>query len=372
MQSFRTRTFLVTAEGSENRAAQVAVWLLERSARVCVRDAGLRGRIITRLKKRAPDGSSFTKMAARVVAAAVGAEPALERVLFAASYRGPLLIASNAAIARWAHYLAERSIWCKSDDSPLMYAERQSVNALVLNDNPALFERGARHIHVAERGGDVQIDHARGSWSAATNIAIDDGWLVANTERTPDRIVPLGAIRHYIDRIPEIAGAVLAAHALGVSYKRIGELLKDLPALEHDRQVVADTPRLRVIDDGASDAPDRGAASVRALGGPTTVLIAGGHGSGDWSGWAEAVRAAIRPTNLILLDGTATLAMRRALGLWGRGIRSYASIESARVAAVARAAKYVTATILYSPAAAYEQGAFSLSASPRVRRRQRD
>lgn len=112
---------------------------------------------------------------------------------------------------------------------------------------------------------------------------------------------------------------------------------------------------LTVVDDSGAWVPERGVTSLMQWGSPNCILIAGGNGRSDYAVWAREVRQRIRPTNFILLTGTALPRMRKALGAWGRGIRAYDSLEDALAAAHARAKLHITATILFSPAAKVAQ-----------------
>lgn len=121
--------------------------------------------------------------------------------------------------------------------------------------------------------------------------------------------------------------------------------LKILPA---SREVVRESKKITIIRDPAATSPTRAAAAVERFGGPNCILVAGGRGRGNYAVWAESVTRRIRPTNLVFLSGSATRAMRVALGPWGRGIRAYDSMERCEKVARDRAKLFVQATILFS------------------------
>ena len=144
----------------------------------------------------------------------------------------------------------------------------------------------------------------------------------------------------------------LAANAAGVPWSRIQERIGSLPVIPYRQETVLQNRKLRVINDTTATSPEGGIAALRRWGGASCILIAGGTDRElDFRVWAAQVRHCIRRTNLVLLTGSATRKMRRALGPWGRGIRAYESLEDAWRAARQRAQFFVSSVILFSPAA---------------------
>ncbi|MBP6886366.1 MAG: UDP-N-acetylmuramoyl-L-alanine--D-glutamate ligase [Candidatus Pacebacteria bacterium] len=152
--------------------------------------------------------------------------------------------------------------------------------------------------------------------------------------------------------VANLMQATLAAHLTGVSYDAIVRKISSLPVVAYRQEVIYRDSKLTVVNDTTATSPEAGIAAAQRWGGPTSVLIAGGTDRDlDYKQWAEAIRTSIRKTNLILLSGSATKKMRRALGQYGAGVRSYDTLESAWGAAQKRACKYVNSVVLFSPAA---------------------
>jgi UDP-N-acetylmuramoylalanine-D-glutamate ligase len=151
--------------------------------------------------------------------------------------------------------------------------------------------------------------------------------------------------------VPNIATAVHIARAVGVPVATIAKRLTSLPQLPQRQEVVHRDAKLTVINDVLAVNPDAGIAAVRRWGGPTTILVTGGEGTAEYRLWADEVSARIRATNVIAMPGSATRAMRLALRRKGFVVPARETLEGALAAALARAATYVSATILVSPAA---------------------
>jgi UDP-N-acetylmuramoylalanine-D-glutamate ligase len=145
--------------------------------------------------------------------------------------------------------------------------------------------------------------------------------------------------------------AVRQARELGIPVVSRGGLAKAFP-LPPRHEIVYRSAKMSIINDTGAVSPERAAISVRQWGGPNCILIAGGDGRRtDYRAWADTVAEHIRPTNLILLTGSATGAMRTSLGARARGVRTYDSLERCWGAALDRARKYIQAVILFSPGA---------------------
>lgn len=154
------------------------------------------------------------------------------------------------------------------------------------------------------------------------------------------------------DTMSNLDAAVAAARLAGVTVHQIERRKSTLPQVPLRQEVVHQSPKLTVINDSCATEPFRAIAAMRKWGGPTCVLICGGSGNTlDYHEWAQELIRHVRPTNTILLTGSATKKMRRALGAHSKGIRAYDSLEAAFKAAKARAGLYVTSVVLFSPAA---------------------
>jgi len=176
-------------------------------------------------------------------------------------------------------------------------------------------------------------------------------------ERIGTKERPVLAIPEFVaawgeHNLANLLAAVSAAHAAGVPWKQVQERIAMLPTIPYRQETVFQGRKVRVINDTTATSPEGGIAAIRRWGGSNCILIAGGTDRElDYRAWADEVRRNIRTTNLMLLEGSATKKMRRSLGAWGRGIRSYGSLEDVWQAALKRAPSFMTSVILFSPAA---------------------
>lgn len=152
--------------------------------------------------------------------------------------------------------------------------------------------------------------------------------------------------------LANVLQAVLAARLMGVAYAQIQRRIASLQTVAYRQEVVYRDAKLTVINDTTATSPEAGIAAMQRFGGPTCVLITGGTDRElDYRAWAKELPRHIRRTNTIFLSGSATQKMRAALRKDATGIRAFESLKAAWEAALERARTYVTATILFSPAA---------------------
>ena len=155
-----------------------------------------------------------------------------------------------------------------------------------------------------------------------------------------------------IHNLENALAAALAAHLAGTSWQTIQKRIATLPQIQYRQETVHQDRKLTVINDTTATSPEGAIAAIRRWGGPNCVLICGGTDRElEFGAWADAVRETLNVNNMVFLDGSATRKMRTALGPWGRGIRSYASLADALDAALARARKYVQSVVVFSPGA---------------------
>lgn len=109
-----------------------------------------------------------------------------------------------------------------------------------------------------------------------------------------------------------VAAAVLAAQAAGVSQKIIEQSVKKFKGLEHRLEFVADKNNVRYYDDSFSTTPDTAIIAIAAFRSRSVILIAGGPNKGsDFSALAGEIKKSVK--HLILLPGKGTDRIRRAL-----------------------------------------------------------
>jgi UDP-N-acetylmuramoylalanine--D-glutamate ligase len=168
---------------------------------------------------------------------------------------------------------------------------------------------------------------------------------------------------HGTHNLKNFLAAALAAHLSGASWKDIVARMKTLPGVPFRQEVIFNNPQLTIVNDTTATSPEGGIAAIerftsprRSTGGAkaaavrSCILIAGGTDRGlDFCGWARIVHRKIAPKNLILLSGSATDKMRKALGVWSRNTPLFDSLQECFEAALKRA-RGRRAVILFSPA----------------------
>lgn len=238
------------------------------------------------------------------------------------------------------------------------------------------YARAKAQIFVHQESDDVLILNADDEWTS---------WFIAQHPssrvlRTSLRVLPAGTEGLWFRddglwewqgtrerRVLDVAGfreqwgehnvanllqAVLAAHLMGVPYSRIQARIAGLPTVQYRQEIVHRDAKLTVVNDTTATSPEAGIAGMRRWGGPTCILITGGTDRElDYRSWASELPKHIRRTNTIFLSGSATQKMRAALKSDATGIRAYDSLAAAWQAALERAGTYVSAVILFSPAA---------------------
>lgn len=147
--------------------------------------------------------------------------------------------------------------------------------------------------------------------------------------------------------------AVRAAQLAGISEQMIQKRLATLPQIPLRQEVMHESGKLTVVNDAMATLPERGIPALQKFGAPNCILIAGGTGTkGNYRSWAREVSERILKTNIILVAGSATRAIQKAFGYLGmRNIRTYDTLDECWAVARTRAKHFVSATILFSPAA---------------------
>lgn len=152
--------------------------------------------------------------------------------------------------------------------------------------------------------------------------------------------------------VANFLAAGLAARCAGISWAEIQKRLTTVPQVPFRQEVVHRDRTLTVVNDTTATSPEGGIVAVRRWGGPNCILITGGTDRElDFRQWAHEVADHITPNNTIFLAGSATDKMKKAMGTARKGIRTYDTLERCWAAARGRAGKFVSAVILFSPAA---------------------
>lgn len=182
----------------------------------------------------------------------------------------------------------------------------------------------------------------------------DNGWLWFLSDGMAQRVIELKDFegQHGSHNLRNFTIAALAAHLAGCPWNVIAKRLKKLPDIPYRQEVVFKSGRLTIINDTTATSAEGGIAALERFGGPNCILIGGGTDRGlEFGLWARAVVQYIKPENTILLEGSATKKMLKALGKDRAGRRTYATLEKCLEKALKRAGKYVNSVVLFSPGA---------------------
>jgi UDP-N-acetylmuramoylalanine--D-glutamate ligase len=231
-----------------------------------------------------------------------------------------------------------------------VFARQTSGDILILNADDAWT------VHFLSRhpAASVQLFSHRPLPPGQLGIWFADGALWQRSGKSARRvaIVPVPVQARGAHNLSNLMAAVLAARAVGVGWTVIQRRLRTLPDIPFRQEIVKRSSRLTIVNDTAATSPDGGIAAVARWGGPSCVLICGGTDRRlDYGPWADVVCRTIPAANLIFLAGTATVKMKGALGSFARGVRTYETLGDCAAAALTRAGQFVTATLLFSPAA---------------------
>ncbi len=113
--------------------------------------------------------------------------------------------------------------------------------------------------------------------------------------------------------LENLLAASLAAQSVGVSEENIKKSIATLPQIKYREEKVYDKEGLQIYNDSAATSPEAAMAAIQRF--KDAVFICGGTDKElDFGGWAATVRTQISPMQLILLSGSATEKMKKALG----------------------------------------------------------
>jgi len=144
----------------------------------------------------------------------------------------------------------------------------------------------------------------------------------------------------------------LAANLVGVPWEIIQKNITSLPEIKFRQEVIYKTNKLRIINDTAATSPDGGMAAVNRFASPATILIAGGTDRQlDYSVWAKTVNKKLKPENIILLEGSATIKILRLLSRNKIEPQVFGTLAKCIQAALIKARQRGQSMILFSPAA---------------------
>jgi len=114
-----------------------------------------------------------------------------------------------------------------------------------------------------------------------------------------------------------LLSALTAAYLYTGSWKDLLSKIDTLPQVPLRQEVIVDTKKLKVVNDGAATSPDATVAlldAYKTIQKDNKILITGGTDKDlEYSSWAKKVSKEIAPQNLFLLSGSATIKMIAAL-----------------------------------------------------------
>ena len=315
--NLNNKRIVVSAAGPPHTGTVAVInWLLDNGAKVVIsgltdaeRAEALRRRVDDHLKRVARDGKAYEKILARLSWEPKAPPTDIESLFLSLWKKKVIGIRGHhgkTTVAVWAAHLIGDAVAAGSSDKPLL-----------------------------------SIVGSRARWAV---IELHDGSPATSGLPVID-----------VDGRDNLDSAREAARLAGIPDKLITQRLKKLPRIPGRQEIVHQSQRLTVVNDSSAVGPTQTIYALGRWGGPNSILITGGQGSGDYSEWADCVRSNIRPANLVFLTGSATVKMRSALRDHARGVRAYDSLADAWRAARQRSGKYVKAVILFSPSAGEDE-----------------
>lgn len=104
--------------------------------------------------------------------------------------------------------------------------------------------------------------------------------------------------------------AVLTAILMGISATEIKKKIKNLPTIRYRQEIILKEKQLTIINDAASTSPEAVIAALKRFAHPNLILITGGTDKNlSYQELAKVIKKKIKPANLILLEGSATLKL---------------------------------------------------------------
>jgi UDP-N-acetylmuramoylalanine--D-glutamate ligase len=154
--------------------------------------------------------------------------------------------------------------------------------------------------------------------------------------------------------------AATAANLAGVSWDLIKKGIKTLPQIKFRQEIIFHNKNLTVVNDTTATSPDGTVAALKRFGSQTKelILVTGGTDKNlIFTDWAKEIKKYVKPENLFLLEGSATIKMVGELEkqrFFGKTPpQLFLSLETLLTSALKRA-KLVKekAVLLFSPSSA--------------------
>jgi len=145
--------------------------------------------------------------------------------------------------------------------------------------------------------------------------------------------------------------AILAVKTMGVDIETIKKSIPNLPQIKFREEKLFDDGKLQIYNDTAATSPEATVAALERFDpqNSNVLLISGGTDRElEFNDWAKIVGEKLNPENLILLSGSATEKMKKALN-WTK-YNEFETLDECLKAAQKRAAELKSGTkILFSP-----------------------
>jgi len=145
--------------------------------------------------------------------------------------------------------------------------------------------------------------------------------------------------------------AILAVKTMGVDIETIKKSIPNLPQIKFREEKIFDDGKLQIYNDTAATSPEATVAALERFDpqNSNVLLISGGTDRElEFNDWAKIVGEKLNPENLILLSGSATEKMKKALN-WTK-YNEFETLDECLKAAQKRAAELKSGTkILFSP-----------------------
>ena len=153
--------------------------------------------------------------------------------------------------------------------------------------------------------------------------------------------------------VENFMAAALAAHLSGTSWREVQKRIATLPQIPFRQEVIFENKKITVVNDSNATSPEAVIAAAKRFASPATILITGGTDKKlVFTKWAPLVLQYLAPENIVMLSGTATSKMLRALGAHAKAVTVCDTLAECLVEALQKAKAYHHATLVFSPGAA--------------------
>jgi UDP-N-acetylmuramoylalanine--D-glutamate ligase len=182
----------------------------------------------------------------------------------------------------------------------------------------------------------------------------DNSILFQDQKQQPLKVLDVTGVsnRYGEHNLENLLACSLAAHLAGVPWQRIQQELGRLPQIPFRQETILENSKIKIINDTTATTPEGSMVAIKRFGSSNCILITGGTDRDlDYSEWAEQTLNYIKPENIVMLSGSATVKMQKALGHHSAKTQVLDTLRECIRVGLLLASRYEQSILLFSPAA---------------------